>query len=82
DRSKGFLTTTEYFQYVVEQDWEQFLGQPNSIGGESNARTKYESLSALKTLITNFVHPEYNRGHFNIICDDLSLANVNCEKQG
>ncbi|KAI9848064.1 MAG: hypothetical protein M1837_001166 [Sclerophora amabilis] len=76
DRTKGFLTTTEYFQYVVEQDWEQLLNQPNSIGGESNARTKYESLSALKTLIPNFIHPEYDRGHFKIICDDLSLANV------
>lgn len=30
----------------------------------------------MKTLIPSFVHPEYNRGRFKIICDDLSLANV------
>ncbi|KAK1770070.1 phosphotransferase enzyme family protein [Phialemonium atrogriseum] len=27
----GFATTTEYFQYVVGQDWEQLVHQPNSI---------------------------------------------------
>lgn len=76
DRNSGFMTTTEYFQYVVEQDWEQLLAQPNSIGGEYNARTKYESLSVMKTLISSFVHPEYDRRRFKLICDDLSLANV------
>lgn len=76
DRNKGFLTTTEYFQHLVEQDWEQLLSQPNSVGGQSNARTKYESLSALKTLISSFVHPDYDRRCFKLVCDDLSLANV------
>jgi hypothetical protein len=37
---------------------------------------KYESLSALKTLIPTFVHPDYERGPFKLTCDDLSLANV------
>lgn len=30
----------------------------------------------MKTLIPSFVHPDYDCGHFKIICDDLSLANV------
>ncbi|PGG96623.1 hypothetical protein AJ80_09802 [Polytolypa hystricis UAMH7299] len=30
DQSHGFATTTEYFQYVVGQDWEQLVHQLNS----------------------------------------------------
>jgi hypothetical protein len=67
---------TEYFQYVIEQDWKQLLYQPNSIYGESNARTMYESLSVLKTLIPKFIHPEYNCTRHKLICDDLSLSSV------
>lgn len=29
DRSRGFSTTTEYFQHVVRQDFEQLVRQPN-----------------------------------------------------
>ncbi|KAF2759875.1 hypothetical protein EJ05DRAFT_531274 [Pseudovirgaria hyperparasitica] len=62
DRSKGFATTTEYFQYVLSQDWEQLIKQRNS--------------RALRTLLPSLIHPDYDRGPFKIICDDLSLANV------
>ncbi|TPX14899.1 uncharacterized protein E0L32_005008 [Thyridium curvatum] len=76
NRNLGFSTTSEYFRYVLEQYWEQFWSQPNSIGGEFNARTKYESLSTLQTLLDSFIHPDFDRGPFKPICDDLSLASV------
>ncbi|KUJ07302.1 uncharacterized protein LY89DRAFT_677923 [Mollisia scopiformis] len=76
DRSKGFSTATDYFQYVVGQDWEQLLHQPNSIAGEWDARAKYASFSVLKSLIPDYIDMEYDRGPFKLICDDLGLANM------
>jgi hypothetical protein len=37
---------------------------------------KYRSFKILKSLIPEFVHKEYDRGKFKIICDDLGLANL------
>lgn len=76
DRNMGFLSTTEYFQYLVEQDKEQLARQPNSTYGRYDAMAKYRSFKVLKSLIPNFVHKEYNRTKFKVICDDLGLANL------
>ncbi|KAJ5496260.1 hypothetical protein N7463_008247 [Penicillium fimorum] len=61
DRAQGFATTTEYFQYVVWQDLEQLVQQPNSTVGFYDAGNKYVAFKALK---------------FKLICDDLGLANL------
>ncbi|OJZ90609.1 hypothetical protein ASPFODRAFT_56887 [Aspergillus luchuensis CBS 106.47] len=66
DRTKGFATTTEYFQYVVGQDWEQLVHQPNS----------YVAFKALRSFVPDLIHPKYNHGNFKLICDDLGLANL------
>ncbi|OJJ72632.1 hypothetical protein ASPBRDRAFT_54448 [Aspergillus brasiliensis CBS 101740] len=76
DRTKGFATTTEYFQYVANQDWEQLVHQPNSTCGPYDAQNKYVAFNALKTLIPDLVHPMYDHGKFKLICDDLGLANL------
>jgi hypothetical protein len=76
DRSKGFLSTTEYFKYVVEHDWEQLVRQPNSTYGQYDAMAKYRSFKVLRSLVPDFVHREYDRSRFKIICDDLGLANL------
>lgn len=56
DRSKGFSSTTEHFRYVVEQDWEQLVRQPNSAYGKYDAMARYRSFKALKPLAPRFVH--------------------------
>ncbi|GKZ32695.1 hypothetical protein AbraIFM66950_002294 [Aspergillus brasiliensis] len=76
DRTKGFTTTTEYFQYVANQDWEQLAHQPNSTCGQYDAQNKYVAFKVLKTLIPDLVHPMYDHGKFKLICDDLGLANL------
>ena len=37
---------------------------------------KYRKFKVLKSLIPKFVHSEYDRTKFKIICDDLGLANL------
>ncbi|OAA53512.1 Protein kinase-like domain protein [Niveomyces insectorum RCEF 264] len=81
DRGGGFLSPTDYFQYVLQQDWAQLLAQPNAVGGDSDARTKYECLRVLETLLPRFVYPgcedvDNDAGRCKLVCDDLSLANV------
>ncbi|RDW67225.1 phosphotransferase family protein [Aspergillus mulundensis] len=76
DRAKGFATTTEYFQYVAKQDWEQLVHQPNSTVGSYDAQNKYMAFKVLEGLVPDFVHPKYNHGKFKLICDDLGLANL------
>ncbi|KAI8963431.1 hypothetical protein F5Y11DRAFT_153002 [Daldinia sp. FL1419] len=76
DRSQGFQTTTEYFQYVLTQDWKQLQEQPNAFDGEFDARAKYACLSTLKSMLPCFVNEKYEHGPFKVICDDLGLANL------
>ncbi|KAL4746740.1 hypothetical protein BDW72DRAFT_210171 [Aspergillus terricola var. indicus] len=76
DRAQGFATTTEYFQYVVTQDWEQLFRQPNSTVGAYDAKNKYMSFKTLKSLIPDLVHAKYDRCKFKLVCDDLGLANL------
>ncbi|KAH9224842.1 phosphotransferase enzyme family protein [Leptodontidium sp. 2 PMI_412] len=76
DRVQGFTTTTEYFQYVVGQDWEQLIHQPNSTMGLYNAKNKYTAFKVLKAIIPDLVNAQYDHGKFKLICDDLGLANL------
>ncbi|PWY95732.1 hypothetical protein BO94DRAFT_562367 [Aspergillus sclerotioniger CBS 115572] len=76
DRTQGFATTTEYFQYVVGQDLEQLVHQPNSIVGEYDAKNKYLAFQVLKTLIPDLINAKYDRCKFKLICDDLGLTNL------
>ncbi|WPH01398.1 Hypothetical protein R9X50_00424300 [Acrodontium crateriforme] len=76
DRSQGFPSTTEYCQYVVGQDWEQLVHQPNSVVGPYDAKNKYVAFKALKAVIPELVNAMYDSRNFKLICDDLSLANL------
>lgn len=66
----------EYFQYVVGQDWEQLIHQPNSTVGLYDAKDKHVAFKVLKNLIPDLVHTKYNCCKFKLICDDLGLANL------
>ncbi|KAH7333324.1 hypothetical protein BKA65DRAFT_479871 [Rhexocercosporidium sp. MPI-PUGE-AT-0058] len=76
DRSKGFASTTEYFLYVFNQDWEQLIQQSNCVAGEYDARAKLSSFKALRALRPDFVRKDYDRGPFKLLCDDFGLANM------
>ncbi|KAJ5177114.1 uncharacterized protein N7482_002991 [Penicillium canariense] len=76
DRAQGFATTTEYFQHLVGQDWEQLIRQPNSTAGLYDAQNKYVAFKVLKSLVHDFVHAKYDRCKFKLICDDLGLGNL------
>lgn len=75
DRNQGFETTTEYFQYLVGQDWTQLLQQPNVVTGFYGAKNSYRSFSVLKSLVPQFVNQDWNYGPSKLICDDLGLNN-------
>ncbi|KAJ5095627.1 hypothetical protein NUU61_004983 [Penicillium alfredii] len=76
DRTQGFSTTSEYFQNTIEQDRQQLRHQPNSVTGDLNAENRYASLEILKSLIPQFVNPQYDQGPSKLICDDFGLANI------
>ncbi|KAJ5101329.1 hypothetical protein NUU61_003551 [Penicillium alfredii] len=76
DPAQEFPTVTEYFQHVIGQDWKQLHDQPNSIGGWYTASTEYRNQKVLGPLIPGMVHPEYERGPFKLICDDLGPKNL------
>ncbi|ESZ95861.1 phosphotransferase enzyme family protein [Sclerotinia borealis F-4128] len=76
DRGKGFATTTEYFQYVVGQDWEQLIHQPNSTSGFYGAQSSYVAFQVLKAITPDLVNAQYDHCKFKLICDDLGLANL------
>jgi hypothetical protein len=76
DRGQGFATTTEYFQYVVGQDWKQLVHQPNSTVGLYDAKNKYVAFKVLQSLARELVNAKYDRCKFKLICDDLGLANL------
>ncbi|OAA60340.1 Protein kinase-like domain protein [Niveomyces insectorum RCEF 264] len=76
DRSKGFATTTEYFEYLLGQDFQQLNHQPNSVYGPNDAKSRYLALKVLASLLPEFINKTYDKGKFKLICDDLGLANL------
>lgn len=72
----AFSTATEYFHHVVAQHWQQFATQPNSVYGEKRGEQNYIFHKALEALTERHVWPEYERGPFKLICDDLGPANM------
>ncbi|KAI9035681.1 uncharacterized protein KD926_003125 [Aspergillus affinis] len=76
DRAQGFATSTEYFQYVATQDWNQLVHQLNSTDGSYDAQSKFVAFKVLKSLIPGLVHAKYDWCKFKLVCDDLGLANL------
>ncbi|PLB47162.1 hypothetical protein P170DRAFT_448837 [Aspergillus steynii IBT 23096] len=62
----GGVSTSEYFQCVNNQDWQQLRFQPNSIAGPRSARI----------LNPRIINHTYENGPFKLICDDFGLGNV------
>ena len=73
---KGLTSTSEYFEYVLSQDWTQLQLQPNSIASPANGKERYSALKVLKSLIPELTHPGYDKGPYKLICDVFGLANV------
>lgn len=76
DRHCGFSTTTEYSQYLADQDFQQLMHQKNSVYGLEHARDLYTAFKSLKATIPEFVNAKYDSGPFKLICDDFGLGNL------
>ncbi|KAK3372694.1 hypothetical protein B0H63DRAFT_453998 [Podospora didyma] len=58
----------EFFDYLVNQQWQQLHEQLTSACDEANAREKYI-----------FFRPDYNEGPFKLSCDDFSPRNTRAQ---
>ena len=76
DRTQGFATTIEYFEYVLQQDLLQLQRQPNSICGPFTAKSEFITLRVLQALLPRLINKDYEHGPFKLICDDFGLANL------
>ncbi len=76
DRSKRSSYATEYFDYILTQDWEQLSCQKNSVGGPSDARRLYASFQVLKSLAPSWVEEKHDHGPFKLVFDDVSLTSL------
>ncbi|KAK0609327.1 hypothetical protein B0T17DRAFT_546778 [Bombardia bombarda] len=75
-RSRAFSSTTEYFHHVVEQHWQQFTRQRNSVDDSDEGRENYVFHRVLKSLTDHQAWPEHDAGPFKLICDDFGPANM------
>ena len=60
----------------MDQDWKQLLEQPNSVCGEFDAKEKLQAFNALRILLPDFIHEDYDKGPFKLVCEDFGLANI------
>ncbi|KAI0097480.1 hypothetical protein GGR51DRAFT_540809, partial [Nemania sp. FL0031] len=81
-RDKTYLSTSEYFHHIVDQDLEHLHKQPNSVDDAEDARDKFVYWNVMKALISRHVLPGQDNGPFKFMCDDFQPANmiVNNEK--
>jgi hypothetical protein len=60
----------------VEQHWQQFTTQRNSVYEEERGKQNYVFHKILKSLAGRHTWPEFDRGPFKLICDDFGPANM------
>ncbi|OAA65296.1 Protein kinase-like domain protein [Niveomyces insectorum RCEF 264] len=75
-KKKEMATSTEYFDYLAAQHWQQFVTQRNSVYEEKTGRQNYVFRQVLMSLAARHVWPDYDRGPFKLICDDFGPANM------
>ncbi|KAI8946441.1 hypothetical protein F4801DRAFT_61795 [Xylaria longipes] len=75
-RDKTYLSTTEYFHHVVDQDLQHLHIQPNSVNDAEDARDKFVYWNVIKALIARHVLPGRDKGPFKFMCDDFQPANM------
>lgn len=71
DRTETFSGTETFLKYLADQDWDQLLGQLNSVFDDDDARQNYKTFAVLRESVDEFVHPQYENGPFKLICDDF-----------
>ncbi|KAK0612549.1 hypothetical protein B0T17DRAFT_499871 [Bombardia bombarda] len=78
-RREKLSTAKEFFDYLINQQWQQLHEQLTSACDEENAREKYIFVRVLKSLTSRHIWPDYNEGPFKLICDDFSLRNMRAQ---
>ncbi|OAA53478.1 Protein kinase-like domain protein [Niveomyces insectorum RCEF 264] len=74
-RSEAFSTRT-YMQHLVEQHWQQFAKQRNSVEDDESGKANYIFHHVLRSLVDRHVWPDYDAGPFKLICDDFGPGNM------
>ncbi|KAI1425980.1 kinase-like domain-containing protein [Xylaria sp. FL1777] len=75
-RDKTYLSTTEYFHHIVDQDLRHLHRQLNSVDDADDARDKFVYWKVMKALIARHVLPGRDKGPFKFMCDDFQPANM------
>ncbi|GAM82969.1 hypothetical protein ANO11243_009550 [Dothideomycetidae sp. 11243] len=74
-RDKPLVSSREYFDRVLDQNWQRLLLQASSVDDEADARSKYLIHKQIQAAACDFVSFEDPLG-FRLFCDDLPAGNV------
>ncbi|KAI3342712.1 hypothetical protein F4824DRAFT_485618 [Ustulina deusta] len=66
-----YLSITEYFHHVVDQDREHFHIQPNSVDNAEDPRDRFVYWNVMTALIASHVLPSQDKGLFKLMFDDF-----------
>jgi len=69
-------TSEDYFDHVWNQHWQQFDTQRNAVYKIDDGKANCVFHKVLETLVKRHVWPEFSRGPFKFLCDDLGPANM------
>ncbi|TGJ85061.1 hypothetical protein E0Z10_g3675 [Xylaria hypoxylon] len=75
-RDKTYLSATEYFHHVIDQDLQHLHMQPNSVDDAEDARDKFVYWNVMKALIARHILPGRDNGPFKFMCDDFQPTNM------
>ncbi|KAI1758245.1 hypothetical protein F4782DRAFT_477124 [Xylaria castorea] len=75
-RNETYLSTTEYFHHIVDQDLQHLHAQLNSVDDAEDARDKFVYWNVMKALIARHVLPGRDKGPFKYMCDDFQPTNM------
>ncbi|KAK7559934.1 kinase-like domain-containing protein [Phyllosticta citricarpa] len=76
DRLEPFDSSTDYFGWVADMDWQHLDQQFNSVDDAADARAKYVFQKLFRKTIPRFVAPQYDRAPFGLVCDDFRYGNM------
>ncbi|KAK8158730.1 hypothetical protein BKA80DRAFT_344528 [Phyllosticta citrichinensis] len=76
DRLEPFESSTEYFDWITNMDWQHLEEQFNSVDDAAHARAKYVFQKLFHKTIPRFVSPEYDSAPFGLVCNDFCYGNM------
>ncbi|KAK7532332.1 kinase-like domain-containing protein [Phyllosticta citribraziliensis] len=74
DRLEPFDSSTEYFDWITDMDWQHLEEQFNSVDDAADARAKYVFQKLFRRTIPRFV--SHDHAPFGLVCDDFRYGNM------